>query len=127
MSWTLPTSSRFWLDRPTSRVCFHNVSLDLASLIFYQPMVEFSGHSDTFIFSTNSHCWSDPPTSGGGIHKPSLDMTFVIFYQPLVQFSGYSNYLLWTSSHERHVRAYPLFPLSYAFFGTTSQVVRCTF
>ena len=44
MFWTLPTSSRFWSDRPTSRGCFHKLSLDLTSLTFYQPMVGFSGH-----------------------------------------------------------------------------------
>jgi hypothetical protein len=38
-------------------------------------------------------------------------------------FSGHSNYLLWTSSHVRHVRAYPSFPVSNAFLDTTSQVV----
>ena len=48
MPQSLPTSSRFWPDWPTSRCRFHNISFDLASLTFYQPMVEFSGHFDHF-------------------------------------------------------------------------------
>lgn len=36
-------------------------------------------------------------------------------------------YLLWMSSHERHICAYPPFLCSNAFFGITSQVILCTF
>jgi hypothetical protein len=114
----------FWPDRPTSRGCFHNVSLDLASLTFYQPLVEFSSHSDHFhisnqltllVKSTNLRRWFSQTESG-------FDLSNL-----LQQFLGHSNYLLWTSSHEHHIYAYPLFLLSNAFFCTTSQAVRCTF
>ena len=51
MPWTLPTSSHSWLDWPTSGGRFHIISLDLASLTSYQPMVEFSGHYKKFHIS----------------------------------------------------------------------------
>ena len=120
MPWTIPTSSHFWPNWPTSRGHFHNISLELASLTFYQPIVEFKVNLMTFIFPTNSHFWSNPPTFGGGFCKPSLDLTSLTFCQCVVHLSGYSNYSLWTSSHERHICAYPPFLLSNAFFGATS-------
>jgi hypothetical protein len=86
MPWTLPTSSHFWPDWLTFGGRFHNISLGLASLTSYQPMVEFLGHSDHFIFSTRSCFWSNPPTFGGGFHKPSSDLTSLTFYQPMVPF-----------------------------------------
>ena len=98
------------------------MSLDLASLTSYQPMVEVSGHSDYFHIFDQLTFWLDLPTSGGGFRKPSPDLTFTIFYQRMVNFSGHSNHFLWMSSYERHIRAYPPFPLSNAFFGTTSQI-----
>ena len=42
------SAHNFWPDRPTSRARFNKVSLDLASLTSYQPMVEFSSHFDHF-------------------------------------------------------------------------------
>ena len=127
MPQTLLTNSSSWLDWPSSRGRFHNVSLDLASLTSYQPMVDFSDHSDHFHIFEQLIFLSDPPTSKGGFRKPSPDLASLSFYQPMVHFSGHSNYLLRTSSHECHIRAYPLFLPSNAFFGTASQAIQCTF
>ena len=64
MPWTSPTCSRFWPDWPTSRGRFHSLSLDMPTLISYQPTVEFWGHSDHFHISNLLKFLSDPPTSG---------------------------------------------------------------
>ena len=108
MPWTQPTSSHFWPDRPTSRGHFHNVSLNLASLTSYQPMVEFLGHSNHFhisnqlmflIRSTNFRRWFSQTKFWSNLSN--LLPTYGTF-------SGHSNYLLCTSSHEHHVCTYPL-------------------
>ena len=44
----------FFVDPPTSEGGFHNPSLDLTSLTFYQPMVQFSCYPN-YLLWTSSH------------------------------------------------------------------------
>lgn len=89
MLWTLPTNLRFWPNRLNFGGFFHKLSLDLTPLTFYQPMIDFSGHYVTFIYSTNYRFWLDQPTFGGGFCKLNLDLTSATFYQPMMKFLGH--------------------------------------
>ena len=80
----------------------------------------------TSIFPIGSLFWSNVPTSQGWFHKLRPDMPTLTFYQPIVHFPRHPNYLLWTSSHERHVHVYAPSVLFNAFIGHTSQAIHYT-
>jgi hypothetical protein len=103
---TLPTSSHFWHDWPSFGVHFHKLSLDMASLTFYQCRVlEFSSCFDHLHNSNQLTSWSDRPTSGGNFCKQSLDTSALTSYRPMLEFLGHfegaSNVKYTTSLHCR--------------------------
>jgi hypothetical protein len=134
MPWALPTSSHFWSDRPTSRGRFHNVSLDLTSLTSYQPMVEFPGHPSHFHISNQltylvkfANFWRWFSQTEFGSNLSNLLPTYGTFFHVILTTCFGRPPMSLTCPLALHVRAHPLFILFNAFFGTTLQVVRCSF
>ena len=91
-TYIFPNSGHFWSYRPTSGGGCCKPSLDLPSLTFYQPMIEFSSHSNHLHIANQLAFLVRLANFRRWLCKPNPDLPSLTFYQPMVEFSSHSNH-----------------------------------